>query len=232
MAKGFWGFRISDVVMIFAVLVAPLLALQAQWLLQLRREKRQRKLWLFKTLMSTRGTRLAPDHVTALNSIEVEFHKETGANREVVAAWRNYLDHLNTSPPINQETGQVEPTEHNRWNEKQDELFISLLYRMALALDYDFDEVLLKRGFYAPKGHNDLELDQLLLRKGLLQVLGGTRAVGVNLMPVPGEEDEQTRLRQLTLKYLEGRTPMPVVLSNAEDRTADRGAETATQSDE
>ena len=209
-SRGFWDFRVGDLVLILAVVAAPLLALQAQWWLQLLREKRNRKLWIFKTLMSTRGARISPEHVTALNSIEVEFHEKDSKNKAIVAAWRKYLDHLDTPSKLNAE-GQPDPAEQSRWTDESNNLFIALLYQIALALDYDFDEVLLKRGFYAPRGHDELETDQLLLRKGLLRVLYGTRSIGV-AMPPPSEDEisQQERIRQLTIQYLEGKTAVPV----------------------
>ena len=52
-SRGSWDFRVGDLMMILAVVVAPLLALQVHWWLQLRREERDRKLRILKTLMST-----------------------------------------------------------------------------------------------------------------------------------------------------------------------------------
>ena len=66
---------ISDGLMIIAILIAPFLAVFAQRQIDLWREQRQRKLWVFKTLMATRGRTLSPEHVQALNMIELEFKK-------------------------------------------------------------------------------------------------------------------------------------------------------------
>lgn len=66
---------ISDGLMILAVLVAPFLAVFAQKQIELWREQRSRKLWVFKTLMATRGRALSLEHVQALNVIDLEFTK-------------------------------------------------------------------------------------------------------------------------------------------------------------
>lgn len=193
-AQRFLGFQVGDLLIILAVLLSPLVALHVQWWLQLRREARERKVRTFKTLMSTRGARVSPDHVAALNSIEVEFHKKSARNNKVVAAWRKFLDHLNTPPPLE----QLDPAAQTRWREKSNDLFVALLYNMALALGYDFDEVSLKKGFYAPQGHEDLEFDQFVIRKGLVQVLSGTKSLGVTLTPSKNEAPKQERLRDPT----------------------------------
>jgi hypothetical protein len=62
----------SDWVMVAAVLLAPLTSGLVLWRLQLWREKRERKVWIFRTLMATRAERLSLHHVQALNLIELE----------------------------------------------------------------------------------------------------------------------------------------------------------------
>ena len=64
---------ISDWLMIIAVLLAPLIAVQVQKWLEHHRENRERKLRVFKTLMATRAATVSPDHVQALNMIDLEF---------------------------------------------------------------------------------------------------------------------------------------------------------------
>lgn len=61
--------HISDWLMILAVLFAPLVAVQVQKWLEQWKDKKQRKLRIFLTLMVTRVMRLSSDHVNALNLI-------------------------------------------------------------------------------------------------------------------------------------------------------------------
>ncbi len=42
--------------------------------------------------------------------------------------------------------------ELNGWLERGDDLLADLLQTMGKVLDYDFDKVKIKRGFYVPKG--------------------------------------------------------------------------------
>jgi hypothetical protein len=74
---------LSDGLIIIAILIAPFLAVFAQRQIDLWREQRQRKLWVFKTLMATRGRTLSPEHVQALNMIELEFTKRATLKKRV-----------------------------------------------------------------------------------------------------------------------------------------------------
>ena len=58
---------IADGLIIAAVILGPILAVQAQRTIQTRKEERERKLWIFKILMATRGMSLSPRHVEGLN---------------------------------------------------------------------------------------------------------------------------------------------------------------------
>ena len=144
---------------IIAIILGPIVALGIQRNSEKRREKRNRKLVIFKELMATRATTLSPRHVDALNAIEVEFSKGGGKGEKLVLdTWRLYLEHLNTS-------GTLSGDQLQRWVERKLELLIDLLYEMSRALQYDFDKVALKKNIYSPRGHSELEIDQRLLRQ-------------------------------------------------------------------
>jgi hypothetical protein len=55
--------------------------------------KYSRRLHVFRTLMSTRKIGISPDHVNALNLVEVDFYK----CKKVEAAWKSYQEHLSDS---------------------------------------------------------------------------------------------------------------------------------------
>jgi hypothetical protein len=65
--------NLSNTLMILAILLSPFLAVFAQRKIDLSREKRGHKLWIFRTLMATRGNKISLEHVQALNSIELFF---------------------------------------------------------------------------------------------------------------------------------------------------------------
>jgi hypothetical protein len=171
--------------MIFAVIAGPILAVQAQKMMEAIREKRQRRLNLFFTLMSTRATRLAPEHVIALNMIDIEFYGriilgtkyQTKHEKRVTNAWKNYNDQLNTSSDVN----------YDAWFEKSTDLLTSMLYAMSQALGYDFDEVQLKRDYYRPMGHGQIEEQQEKIRRGIVNVLDGKLAIPMTVTNLPDQ---------------------------------------------
>lgn len=150
----------KDVIMTIAVLLGPIAAVQIQKWLEQSRNKTERKLQIFKTLMSTR---VSIDHVQSLNMIDVEFIGKK--YKKVITAWRDYHDHLSNVVP--QLPG---------WKDKNDDLFIDLLFAMGESLGYKFDKVMLRRTAYSPVAHGNIEFDQETIRRGLATILSGKAA--------------------------------------------------------
>lgn len=63
----------TEIIMVLAVFLGPVVAVRLTRFLDDRKEVRERKLWIFKTLMATRAYTLAQTHVEALNRIDLEF---------------------------------------------------------------------------------------------------------------------------------------------------------------
>src|SRR5579862_9610949 len=84
-----------EVITILAILAGPVLAVQAQKWVENFREKKNRKLHIFRTLMATRApmAKVSAEHVRSLNMIDIEFYDDSN----VTEAWKEYLDHLNDS---------------------------------------------------------------------------------------------------------------------------------------
>ena len=72
----FLGLELKDWATIVAALLGPVLAVQAQKAVESLREKQRRKAFLFEQLMATRAARLAPEHVRALNMVDLVFYGE------------------------------------------------------------------------------------------------------------------------------------------------------------
>ena len=186
------GMELRDGITISAVIIGPILAVQAQKILEASRTKKQRRLNLFHTLMSTRASRVSNAHVSALNMIDIEFYGrhffgvkfQTPAEKSVTNSWKNYNDQLNS---------KYLPEQFPTWVERGDQLFTTLLYNMSCALGYNFDEVQLKRDCYSPVAHGNLEQDQHQLRKALLEVLAGTRALPIKQFEDQGNETPPTK---------------------------------------
>ena len=152
---------------IAAIIIGPVVALWLQRISERRRDQRNRKLIIFKELMATRATRVSPRHVDALNAIEVEFSDGSADDKRVLEAWRLYLDHL----------GDDNAGDNQQWTAKGNDLLTDLLYEMSRTLRYDFNKITLKKNVYSPRAHGDLELDQYLLRKYIVEMLAGERAI-------------------------------------------------------
>lgn len=183
--------NISDFLMILAVLLSPFLAVFAQRKIDLAREKRNHRLWIFRTLMATRGNRLALEHVQALNSIEL-FFDNPQKDKNIVEKWNEYLDHFSQGP---KEGDKDYSAKLNSWLEKGDDLLADLLQTMGKSLGYDFDKVKIKRGIYIPRGHGEELNVQFLIRKGLVDIITGKSAlnVKVNEQVAESTKNEKTK---------------------------------------
>jgi hypothetical protein len=156
---------------IVAIVVGPVAALAIQRWADHRREKRKEKLWVFKTLMMYRATRLNFNFVQALNVIDVVFSGESQKEKEVRTAWKVLLDHLTTDQkPVSAQ-------------QKAFDLTIALLVQMGKSLGYDFDEVYLKRQVYQPVGHTQVEEEQNEIRALVLRLLKGQGRLPVAFFP-------------------------------------------------
>lgn len=192
-------------VYLLTLFVAPLIALWIQGMLNDRKDEHQRKVWIFRTLMATRASPLDPRRVEALNAIQVEF-QGGGAGAKVHQRWKEYLEHLATP------TDRPSP---EAWNEKSVDCFIQLLYEMSRYLSYNFDPIDLKRQFYFPTGHGDIETDTLAIRKGLVQLLTGNLTLRMNVVGFPVDDDllqAQRRLTELSTEWLDGKRSVVVLI--------------------
>ena len=147
-----------DWLTVAAIVAGPVLALLTQRILDGIREKRERRVRLFLTLMSTRATPLAPDHINALNSIDVIF----GGNRDqpIREAWHTVLSHI------------VTDASKSDWNEKYADLKVDLFREIGKRVGYNFSTDYLKRQIYYPIYYGEMEKDQLQIRKALTNILG------------------------------------------------------------
>jgi hypothetical protein len=167
----------GDWAIVFATLMGPVLAVQAQkWIESLRRTSEAKDL-IFKSLMATRGARLSPEHVRALNMIDLTFYgkgvsRRTKMEQNVLDAWREYLDHL--YEPFPQDEGEVKVIQAHR-----EELITNLLSAIAMERGLRFDRVQLKKGSYMPVGFEEQDQKQKALLDGAVKVFKGESAIKV-----------------------------------------------------
>jgi hypothetical protein len=176
----------ADWMMFIAVLVSPLLAVQATRWLDMIREGRARRLHIFRVLMATRAAGLSPTHVEALNLIDVEFDRASGKDKRVVEAWRAYLAHLadrSYYPP-------------DQWLPKRMDLLIELLYAMSQRLRYRFDKTHIKTSVYSPVAHGELEDDTNVIRKCFRELLEWKRPLPMFITNWPQQPHAEEREAQ------------------------------------
>jgi hypothetical protein len=170
-----WSMWFSDLAIIFATLVGPILAVWAAELRQARKAERDRMEWVFRTLMSTRGEKLRQDHVSAINHIEFAFtKKKCPAIEDARSLYRKHLRH-HDSRSEDQGVRQA-------WANKANDLFADLLYLMALELKIPFTKTEITEESYKPDAHVFSELEWEQIRYLLLQVLKNGRPI--NFRPI------------------------------------------------
>jgi hypothetical protein len=171
---------ILAILTIFALVIGPIAAIQAQKLIEKFSEKRNRKLNVYTTLMATRGARLSFEHVRALNMIDTVFY----GDKNITNSWKSYLDCLCEQP--NGESAI------NNWFEKKESLFVDLLSEMAKFLGYDFDSVHLKKAIYIPKAHGQEEEYQLYIRDNIKKLFKGEQSIPIQITNLPTPPDSKS----------------------------------------
>ncbi|MFP7408381.1 DUF6680 family protein [Aeromonas veronii] len=187
---------LKDIIMTVAVILGPILAVQAQKYIERIQDKRNRRMNLFKTLMSTRAERLNRDHVQALNMIDIEFYGrllpliktryQTKTEQAVTHAWKIYNNHLNHKDDYES---------LDQWIKKGDELFTNMLYAITQSLNYDYDKVQLQRDCYRPIAHGNIENTQLAILDGLDQLVNKGRPLPMYIVNLP-TQDQPTSDKQ------------------------------------
>lgn len=154
---------------LIAIFAGPISAVLVTRFLDARNASQQRKYKLFRDLMQTRGIRLDPVHVAALNVVDLEFYN----HQNVRTAFKSYIEHLSSPAP----TGTDEDQE--RYFDQRADLFMDLIHEIGEVVGYRFDKRELERRSYVPQGWGD---DQIMQRKNaamLGQLLEGQRPLPV-----------------------------------------------------
>lgn len=155
---------------IVAIILGPILAVIITRYLDREHERQTRKFEVLRGLMKTRRLQLHPDHVGALNLIQLEFYE----NEPVISRYSKYIEHLNSPLP--------EKDEMERFYEARHAHFVELLRAVAHEMDYEFDKFDLDRLGYTPQGWETDELRNRANAHLLNELLQGKRALPVTEM--------------------------------------------------
>lgn len=151
-----------DWITVAAIVLGPVLALFAQRVLDRMREKKDRRVQVYLTAMSLRGTWLHIDSIRALNSIDTIFDKRS--DKSVRDAWARVITHANTRRDPQQDAAQAE-AQALQWNNRLLDLRTDLYQLLGKAVGYNHTIDYIKSQFYYPQYHVDAELEQLQIRK-------------------------------------------------------------------
>lgn len=193
--------KTADVVLAVAALIGPILAVQAQKLVEQWRERRDRRVTIFRTLMATRATRLAPQHVEALNAIPIDFY----GDQVILDLWEEYFSHL-----CKKSSSEAEKT---IWHADSQRYFVALIKAIARKIGYKFNAAEMERAYF-PEGHVNTQNDQLIIQHCLARWLAGDLSVKMDVNSFPGPDDEtaakQEELRAAAVDWLKTNRPSEI----------------------
>jgi hypothetical protein len=150
--------------------------------------KYQRRLHVFRTLMATRKIGISPDHVNALNLVEVDFYE----CQKVEEAWSDYKDHLN----------DISKPEDDTWREKKEKLLAKLLYEIAAVLRFKLPAIDIFKGGYAPSGWAHRDMRYMGAYEYIYELSQGKKVVPIWLtgitqqQPPPSNPTNQETIRE------------------------------------
>jgi hypothetical protein len=153
------------IAVVIATILGPVLAVFVTRHIDWKRQTRERRLEIFRSLMATRRAPLAADKVKALNMVEIDFYGDS----KVLEAHKDVMDHINTTH------GDVQ-----QWDDRHRKLMTKLLSEMAISLGYKLQQLDVLDGGYYPQGYADIEAQQREVRLALIQTLTGKRPLAVS----------------------------------------------------
>lgn len=169
-----------------ATFLGPIAAVLITRYIDQLRERRSRRLWIFRTLMATRRSSLAPEHIAALNQIELDFQSAPG----VMEAYRTYMKHLATP---------FEPKDNDRVVRERQSMRTKMLSEMARALKIRVEQLDIFEGGYIPQGHVDIEREQAAVRRLLSEIADGKRSLPIEVRTAdPQKAVESKALEPIT----------------------------------
>lgn len=149
-----------DWITVAAIVAGPILALASQRALDWLREKKSRRVQLYRTLMSYRTP--ATWLMRALNSIDVVFDKK--GDKPIRDAWAAVIAHATIKIPDDVEGKR-------RWNERLFDLRVDLYQLVGDAVGYSHSVDYIKTQMYYPQYHVDAEQEGVQIRKQLAKAI-------------------------------------------------------------
>ena len=179
----------NEILTVIALVVGPIMAVLITRYLDDERTYKARRMDVFRTLMRTRRTVLHPDHIGALNLVEIEYADEP----PVLAAWKKLFEHFGTAHGRREDerldslTDLVEINKRNeifgtRLGQERQSLLAKLLHKMAKVLGFKVEQLEIFEGGYTPQFWANVETEQEIIRKFFVSLAHGTAVVPMGVI--------------------------------------------------
>lgn len=162
------GVTLLGVVTAIAAITGPAIAVWITRMSDDKKEVRGRRMDIFRTLMRTRKMPIHFDHVGALNLIEIEF----SGDPKVIAAWKEYLKNLNLPYP-----SAAPDNARNLFVQTRENLLTKLISEMSKVLKFKVEQLDILEGNYLPRGWDDDENENRMVKRSLIEVFSGRRPI-------------------------------------------------------
>jgi hypothetical protein len=179
----------TDLLTLLAILIGPIAAVIVTRWLDNRRDRRDRRMDVFRTLMRTRRMPTDPEHVGALNLVEIEFANDTN----VLKWWRELMAHLGRAHPrLDAETIYPDDTVQMvfrknrsfnlRLGDERERSRAKLLHAIANSLGHHAQQLDIFEGGYSPQGWAEIENDQAIARHFIADLAVGRKSLPVTVI--------------------------------------------------
>jgi hypothetical protein len=159
------------IAVVFATFFGPVFAVLLTRYIDDRRERRNRQMQIWRTLMGSRRYPTQQEYVTALNLVDVEF----AGIQAIEQGQRDLFRHLNMNhqPPD--------------WFEQLRRLQTRLLFAIGQHLGHRMEQLDVLEGGYMPAAWGNVEEEQRVLRQLLIQQASGKKPVRVEIVAPSAE---------------------------------------------
>ena len=98
------------------------------------------------------------------------------------------MDHLN-KPQLKHDDPDYR-VKLDQWNDQSNGLLVNLLKEMGICLGYDFDKVHLMKGAYSPQGHANIEMEQNLIRRFIVELFMRKKSLPVGIVSTNDQQEK------------------------------------------
>jgi len=165
-----------EILTVIAIFMGPISALLVAGYLNAQRERRIRKMDVFRMLMRTRRTPMNTEHVGALNLIEIEFD----GVKPVIDRWRELFNHFGAQHQ--KKENEADRAFQMRLATERQKILAKLLHAIAKNLKFGVEQLEIFDGGYTPQGWEEIEMQQHAARNYIVDLYLGRRAVPVAVM--------------------------------------------------